>query len=151
MLDKSSKKSDYDACVYMKMVKKFDSFGWILLVLYVDDMLIACERKSDCENLKAMLAKEFSMKNLGQAKRILGMDIQWDRSWRRLWLSQETYMEKIFSKYGMENAKAISTPLAPHFKLSKEGCPQIAGEIKAMSEIPYDSIVSRLMYAMTCT
>ena len=61
------------------------------------------------------------------------MDIHRDRSRRWLWLSQEAYVEKILSKYGMENANLVSTPLAPHFKLSKDGCPQTEIEKKVMS------------------
>ena len=45
----------------------------IYLLLYVDDMLIAAKNKSDIAKLKAQLSKEFEMKDLGAAKKILGM------------------------------------------------------------------------------
>ena len=51
----------------------------------------------------------------------------------------------------MENEKPVSTPLASHFKLSKEMCPKTWGEIDYMSRIPYSSAVGSLMYAMVCT
>jgi hypothetical protein len=46
---------------------------FIILVLYVDDMLV--ERKSMVEinRLKAQLAREFHMKDLVVGKQILGM------------------------------------------------------------------------------
>ena len=72
-----------ESTLYVKCVG--DVF--LVIVLYVDDMLIACERKSDYDNLKAMLAKEFSMKNLGPVKWIFDMDIRRDRPLWRLWLS----------------------------------------------------------------
>jgi hypothetical protein len=38
-------------------------------------MLIAAARKSDVQNLKKLLSAEFEMKDLGAAKKILGMKI----------------------------------------------------------------------------
>ena len=47
----------------------------IYLLLYVDDMLIACHDREEINHLKKLLKSEFEMKELGEAKRILGMDI----------------------------------------------------------------------------
>ncbi|CAM6121348.1 unnamed protein product [Calypogeia fissa] len=151
MLSKGFTCSDFDSCIYMKEVENFTSFGYIVLALYVNDMLIAAENKSNIAHLKAMLSKEFSMKDLGQAKKILGMEIHRDREKRQLWLSQRQYVEKMLAKYGMENAKPVSTPLASHFKLSQKDYPSTESERIAMQSIPYDSVVGSLMYAMTCT
>lgn len=68
------------------------------------------------------------MKDLGQVKKILGMEIHRYREQRQLWLSQRQYMEKVLAKYGMEKAKPISIPLAPHFKLSQLHCPSTESE-----------------------
>ena len=51
----------------------------------------------------------------------------------------------------MQDEKPLSTPLASHFKLSKEMCPKTQEEINYMSKVPYSSIVRSLMYAMACT
>ena len=37
---------------------------------------------------------------------------------RKLWLSQENYIEKVLERFNMNKAKAVSTPLAGHFKLT---------------------------------
>ena len=50
----------------------------------------------------------------------------------------------------MQNEKLVSTPLAIHFKISKEMCPETQEEIDYMSRIPYSSVVGSLMYAMVC-
>ena len=57
-------------------------------------------------------------------------------------------MLKIFN---MEDAKEVSTPLASHFRLTKEMCPKVQEEVDKMSNIPYSSVVGSLMYAMVCT
>ena len=49
--------------------------SFIILLLYVDDMLIAGGSKRDIDKLKEELSKEFEMKDLGATKQILGMRI----------------------------------------------------------------------------
>ena len=49
---------------------------YICLLLYVDDMLIASKSSSAIDKLKTDLPSEFKMKNLGEAKKVLGMEIE---------------------------------------------------------------------------
>ncbi|KAL4347437.1 hypothetical protein GQ457_17G004910 [Hibiscus cannabinus] len=111
------KRCEYDYCVY---VKSLDDGSFIFLLLYVDDMLIAAKNMHDVVGLKALLSQEFDLKDLGPAKKILGMEIHRDRSSRKLWLSQQIYVEKVLDRFGMSNAKPVSTPLANQFKLFSE-------------------------------
>jgi hypothetical protein len=91
------------------------------------------------------------MKDLGAANKIFGMRITRDRKNRKLTLSQGEYREKVLERFRMKNAKPVSTPLAIHFKLTKEMCPKTQEEIKYMSRVPYSSVVGSLMYAMIFT
>uniref|UniRef100_A0A2N9FQZ7 Integrase catalytic domain-containing protein n=1 Tax=Fagus sylvatica TaxID=28930 RepID=A0A2N9FQZ7_FAGSY len=101
------------------------------------------------KRLKSLLHKEFEMKDLGVAKKILGMEIRRDRGARKLWLSQKNYIRKVLEKFSMLDAKR--TPLANHFRLSGSQCPKNEEEIENMSKVPYASVVGCLMYAMVCT
>ena len=74
--------------------------------------------------LKRKLAKSFAMKDLGVSKQILGMRITRDRKNHKLTLSQGEYIGKVLQRFRMKNAKLVSTPLASHFKLSKDKCPE---------------------------
>jgi hypothetical protein len=71
MISHGFKRSDYDSCVYLKTVNG----STIYLLLYVDDMLIAAKDKSEIAKLKAQLNLEFEMKDLGAAKKILGVEL----------------------------------------------------------------------------
>jgi hypothetical protein len=101
--------------------------------------------------LKKKLANSFAMKDLGAAKKILGMRTTRDRKNRKLKLSQGEYIEKVLERFRMQNAKPVSTPLAIHFKITKEMCPKTQEDIEYMSKVPYSSTVGSLMYAMVCT
>ena len=72
---------EYDCCVYVKML---DDGSYIFLLLYVEDMLIAAKSMCEVDRLKSLLYKEFEMKDLGAAKKILGMKIRRDREERKL-------------------------------------------------------------------
>ena len=70
-------KTDADHCVY---VRTFPSDKFIILLLYVDDMLIVGQDAKMIGDLKKELSKSFDMKDLGPAKQIL--DIQILRDWK---------------------------------------------------------------------
>ena len=60
-------------------MKSFNN-SYIILLLYVDDMLIARSSIKEINNLKKQLSKQFAMKDLGAAKKILGMRIIRDKT-----------------------------------------------------------------------
>ena len=116
MKDQKYKRSKYDHCVYLRNLQ---DGSYIYLLLYVDDMLTAVKSQVEIDILKAEMSKEFEMKDLGKAKKILGMEISRDRERGKLWLSQKQYLKKILQRFGMyDDTKHVSIPLAPHSKLS---------------------------------
>lgn len=120
------------------------------LLLYVDDMLISGADAEEIKMVKAHLKSDFEMKDLGIAKRILGMDIVRDRSNKKLWLFQTDYIEKTLRRFKVENMRATSTPLASHFKLKRIQEEESVAERREMELVPYSNIVGSLMYMMIC-
>ncbi|KAL5823817.1 hypothetical protein ACOSQ4_021717 [Xanthoceras sorbifolium] len=136
-----------DHCCY---IKRFDN-SFIILLLYVDDMLVAGSDMQEIMNLKRELSKQFAMKDLGAAKQILGMRIKRDTKSGTLLLSQAEYIKKVLSRFNMQDAKPVSTPLGIHFRLSKEQSPKTEEERTHMAKVLYASAIGSLMYAMVCT
>ena len=141
-------RSNYDWCVY---TKSLNNGKLIYLLLYVDDMLLACYDRTEVEKLKSQLSKEFEMKDLGSAQKIIGMEIIRDRKNRNLFLTQRGYLEKVLDRFSMRDCKPVSTPLAQHFRLSTSEAPKTDEEKSYMSNVPYANCVGCLMYAMICT
>ncbi|KAH9704893.1 Integrase catalytic domain-containing protein [Citrus sinensis] len=106
-------KSSYDCCVYFR---KTHGEEVIYLVLYVDDMLLACKNMKLIDLLKQQLRDKFDMKDFGPTKRILGVEMVKNRTTRTLFMSQEKYVKKVLEKFGMLNCKPVSTPMAAHFR-----------------------------------
>jgi hypothetical protein len=114
-------------------------------------MLVAGSNMHDINVIKNKLFHSFVMKDLGAAKKILGMRITRDKKNHKLSLSHGEYIEKVLERFRMQNAKPISTPLAIHVKLTKEMCPKTQEDTDYMSRVPYSSAVGSLMYVMVCT
>ncbi|KAL6311270.1 hypothetical protein AAG906_016241 [Vitis piasezkii] len=101
-----------DQCIYLK----FGGSKFIILVLYVDDILLA---SSDVGLLH-------------EAKRF----IHRDRSRGILGLSQKAYIDKVLSRFGMSNCAPGDTPVAKGDKFSLHQCPKNELEKKDMERFP---------------
>nr|GEZ53153.1 retrovirus-related Pol polyprotein from transposon TNT 1-94 [Tanacetum cinerariifolium] len=84
---------------------------YIYLLLYVDDMLIACKSKAEFGSTKSLLKREFDIKDLEEAKKILGMEIVRDRSRKILRVSRSGYISKILNIFRIDNGKSVQMPL----------------------------------------
>ena len=74
-------RSDSDLCMYIPQLADKSP---IYLILYVDNMLITGSDKVEIRNLKQLLHKKFSMKELREAQHILGMWIERNQTKRIL-------------------------------------------------------------------
>jgi len=106
----------------------------------VHDMLVATSNIKRIVEVKNMLSSQFAMKDLGEANNILGMKIIRDRKNKKLWLSQEDYVNKVLKRFNMNKAKPVATPLASHFKLSKDMCPSTQALKDEMAIVPSAAI-----------
>ncbi|TXG61001.1 hypothetical protein EZV62_012364 [Acer yangbiense] len=93
-------RSHFDHCVYFC---KLQDGTFVYLLLYVDDMLIASKSKVEIDRLKAQLSSEFDMKDLGEAKKILGMEIKRDRVKGTICLTQTQYLKTVLQRFGIDS------------------------------------------------
>jgi hypothetical protein len=75
-----------DNCVYAK----FKNGKYIFLILYVDDILLASSDASLLLETKSFLSSHFEMKDLGEARFVLRIEIHRDRVKRILGLKMAT-------------------------------------------------------------
>jgi hypothetical protein len=91
-----------DNCIYIKIKGSM----FIILVLYMDDILLACSDKNLLHKTKGFLSSNFDIKDLGDASYVLGIEIHRDRSNSVLGLSQRAYIEKMLKRYNMHNCSS---------------------------------------------
>ena len=81
------------------------------------------------------------MKDLGEAKHILGMRIKRDRQQYTLHLSQEKYIEKVLDRFNVADAKLLECHCRP----------KDDDAANYMKNVPYALACGSLMYAMVAT
>ncbi|KAH9705859.1 hypothetical protein KPL70_012033 [Citrus sinensis] len=136
-----------EPCVYKKIQEKSVAF----LILYVDDILLIGNDIGVLTTIKSWLAKQFDMKDLGEASYILGIKLLRDRKNKTLALSQAVYIDKILARFSIENSKTGLLPFRHGITFSKDQSPKTSEEIERMRRVPYAEAVGSLMYAMLCT
>ena len=109
-----------DHCMYLK----HSNNDFIILSLYVDDILLAGNSKKMIDTAKKWLSSNFEMKNMGEASYVLGVKIIRDRAKRLLSLSQETYIKRMLERYHMQNSKPMDNPINKSLSLSHDMCPK---------------------------
>ncbi|MCO5613361.1 hypothetical protein L7F22_067637 [Adiantum nelumboides] len=109
-LSQGYERSQEEHCLY---TQKLSDGSLIILILYVDDMLIAGKSKDEIANLKMSLSTQFAMKDLGDANHFLGMHIKRDRQHGILELSQELYVHEVLEHFIMQGGNTLSTPMQP--------------------------------------
>ena len=91
----------------------------IILLLYVDDLVIAAPTQNIISWIRGKLHDEFQMTDLGPLSTFLGLEIQRNRGARTLHLSQSKYVQKILQLHRMELCNPAATPADPHVHLVK--------------------------------
>ena len=87
--------------------------------------------------MKKQLSFKFEIKDLGEAKKVLGMEIERDHKSDKVCLTQKGYLKKILQKFNIySHTKSISTSLAPHFKLKATMSPITFEKREYMSHVP---------------
>jgi hypothetical protein len=97
-------RSEYDHCVYFK---KLENGILIILVLYLDDILVVSKSMVEINKLNSQLDRVSDMKDLGETKQILDMEIHRDRKNGKMWISQQNYVEKIIMRFSMNNVRLV--------------------------------------------
>ena len=130
---------------------KVSGSKFIILVLYVDDILLATNGVGLLHDVKKFLSSNFEMKDIGEASYVIGIKIFRDRSQGLLGLSQKGYINKVLERFRIDKCSASVVPIQKRDKFSEMQCPKNELERKEMKSIPFASVVGSLMYAQTCT
>ncbi|RVW31986.1 Retrovirus-related Pol polyprotein from transposon RE1 [Vitis vinifera] len=119
-------------------VKKSHTGKMAILIVYVDDIILSGNDMEELQNLKKYLSKEFEVKDLGNLKYFLGMEVA--RSRKGIVVSQRKYILDLLKETGMLGCKPIDTPMDSQKKLGieKESTPVDRGR--------YQRLVGRLIY-----
>lgn len=103
-------KADYS------LFTKKTSGSFIALLVYVDDILIASDNPQSVADLKILLDQQFKLKDLGDLKFFLGLEIA--RSEKGIHLCQRKFILELLSDASLLGCKPAKTPMEHNLKLS---------------------------------
>jgi hypothetical protein len=119
----------------------------IMAFFYVDDIILACDKRyiDAMHRIKLSLMDQFKLRELGEMKHFLNLQILRDRPSRRLWLTQSSYIHNILNKYKAAQLRVTRSPLPTTPYTKYEG---VAND----EDIEwYQSRVGSLLYAAVVT
>lgn len=87
-----------------------------MLLVYVDELVISGNSSKLIVELKHVLVSSFKMKDLGESKYFLGIEIA--KSKMGIFLNQRQYALELISSVGMSAGKIVKTPLELNLKLT---------------------------------
>ncbi len=100
-----------DGCVYVKSFKEESGHvKFIILLLYVDDIVPVGNDLSLIKAEKAALCEQFDMVDNGDIRSVLGLKITRDRKARVLTINQPSYLQEVLKRFRMENCNPVATP-----------------------------------------
>jgi hypothetical protein len=131
-----------DTATYISTSKK------IIIATHVDDLLIFAKSKQIIDSLFKELSSisTLEIKNLGEVKEFLGVEIYRNRATRSLYLTQEKYISRLLARFNKEGVKPREAPLAPNTKLESNKEEASLRDIRR-----YQQEIGSLIYITTFT
>ncbi|TYZ66515.1 hypothetical protein PybrP1_006514 [[Pythium] brassicae (nom. inval.)] len=134
----SCKSCKSDTCVFVRRTQPP-----VFLALYVDDIIVCASTDETASEIKAQLGSRFAVKDLGHARVVLGVQVQYDQAAGKLLLNQPQYIERLIARCGLEAAHTVM-------------CPAVAGQESDVNSPPTDerrfrALVGALQYIAHCT
>ena len=118
------------------------SSGIICLLVYVDDIIITGSDKVGIKETKAFLKSVFEIKDLGEMKYFLGIELC--RSKEGLFISQRKYALDLLKDASLLGGKTAKMPLEDGYKIPREG--EIEDSQPFHDPKLYRKLVGKLIY-----
>lgn len=133
--------SAVDPCVYSLL---FPGGDILVVVIYVDDAIIAGNSTERVQQFKDAISSRFRMKDLGRVQWILGCQVVRDRNAGTIVIKQPALIDRILEAWSMQDCKAVATPAEGFLS-------RLSDEEKGQPDGAFQSIVGSLLYVAMIT
>ncbi|KAI5748286.1 hypothetical protein M8J77_023876 [Diaphorina citri] len=134
------KRSEKDYCLYT-----LNNNGEMLyLIVFVDDIILASKSIDLINIVKSQIGNVFKIKDKGQVKNFLGLEIEHDMENGILKIKQSSYIDKMLKRFNMEDCNETPIPIDPKFSLDDNACEE-------KTKRPYRELIGSIMYLMLAT
>jgi len=91
------------------------SDDFILVQIYIDDIIFCATNESLCKEFSSLMKNEFEMSMMGKFKFFLCLQIKQAKD--HIYIHQTKYARELFKKFNIEDAKEMKTPMHPNTSL----------------------------------
>ena len=116
-----------------------------VILVYVDDMVMAYKNLSVLKEMKKKIASKFDIKDLGECAWLLGIAVSQNKDKGTITLNQRSFIEELGTKYGLNNAALVHTPAAVGSTTTDSNSQELEHPVL------YQSLVGSLLYLMVAT
>jgi hypothetical protein len=111
-----------------------------MLQIYIDDIIFGSTNQDYCDEFRKMMANEFEMSMIRELSYFLGLQIKQLKN--GTFVSQGKYIKDMLKKFGMEDAKTMSTPMGTNGSLNSDA----SGNM--VDQKMYRSMIGSLLYVI---
>jgi uncharacterized membrane protein YciS (DUF1049 family) len=134
LLSKGFKMGKVDTTLFTKKLGN----ELFVLQIYVNDIIFGSTNQDFCEKFGKMMASEFEISMIREHSYFLGLQIKQIKN--GIFVSQGKYIKGMLKKFGMDDAKAISTPMGTNGNLDSDA----SGNM--VDQKMYRSMIRSLLY-----
>ena len=138
LVEKGFIQSAVDPCLYTRKTGETT----VMMLVWVDDILIAGTNEECIDEVKCELKLKFKMSDFGKLSYFLGIQFKFEGN--SVKMTQSLYLQKILERFGMQDCKPRKTPCDPNLHFSES-------DDTIVDVTLYRELIGSLIYAMTCT
>lgn len=136
-----------DSCLFTRK-NKHGIFEYVCV--WVDDIIYFSQDSTFADRFKLDIAKKFTIGDQSQLTWFLGMKVNCTPG--RVEISQHQYITTLLTRFGMEQCKPVSTPVAEKAKFKRDDCPPDGSpQQREMKNFDYRGLIGCLNYLATTT
>ena len=120
------------------LFRKDKNSKFILVQIYVDDIIFGATDESLCKDFSNLMQKEFEMSLMGELKFFLGLQVK--QTLDEIYIHQTKYTNELLKKFKLDDCKTMSTPMHPSSTL------RLDDKDKKVDEKVYRGMIGSLLY-----
>ena len=151
-------KADMEALDFTQYLRDYAVFrigtwraaDWAVCAFWVDDET-GVGARYQLDRVAAMFRSKYGITGEGDLHWTLGIGVVRDYEGHIISLSQQSYINNLVERFGLQNAHTVTTPLTPGTIYTKDQCPKTPEEIADMAGNRYRELISSLQYVSLAT
>ena len=137
--------NEYDVCMY---TLHLEGGQFLLLLLYVDDILLAGTSQALLDDYTRRIGKRFKLGAEGPLTTYLGIKLERNFEEQVIDLSMEAYILKIYARFGLVSKSSVNTPMREGLVGMLARAP--VADARFIEDFEYREKIGCLIYLMIC-